>query len=47
VKVRRSSGVCGGPRGKFSKLGAKSGPRTGSVHLISSRSDILNSHGPS
>ena len=28
-------------RGKFSKLGARSGPRTRSAHLIPSRSDVL------
>ena len=33
--------LCGGSRGKFSKLGARSGPRTRSAHLIPSRSDIL------
>jgi hypothetical protein len=33
--------LCGGLRGKNSKLGARSGPRTGSAHLIPSRSDVL------
>ena len=41
VKVRRSS--VEGPRGKISKLGARSGPRTMSAHLIPSRSDVLSS----
>ena len=36
--ARASSGGAGG---KFSKLGARSGPRTGSTHLIPSRSDVL------
>ena len=34
--------LCGGNRGKFSKLGARSGPRTRSAHLIPSRSDVLH-----
>ena len=33
--------LCGGPRGKFSKLGARSGPHTRSAHLIPSQSDVL------
>ena len=33
--------LCGGSRGKFSKLGARSGPHTRSAHLIPSRSDVL------
>ena len=33
--------LCGGPCGKFSKLGARSGPHTRSAHLIPSRSDVL------
>ena len=31
----------GGTRGKFPDLGARSGPRTGSTHLIPSQSDVL------
>ena len=33
--------LCEGPRGKFSKLGATSGPCTRSAHLIPSWSDVL------
>ena len=33
--------LCGGPHGKISKLGARSGPRIMSAHLIPSRSDVL------
>jgi hypothetical protein len=35
--------VCRVARGKFSKLGARSGPRTRSAHSVPSRSDVLPS----